>query len=53
MAMPSITKIEIESFTYDVKGITHQRAFHYDPDSTLSRGASAIRIQGWFIFRLN
>jgi L-alanine-DL-glutamate epimerase-like enolase superfamily enzyme len=44
MAMPTITKVEIDSFTYDVEGITHQRAFHYDPDSTLTRGASALKI---------
>jgi L-alanine-DL-glutamate epimerase-like enolase superfamily enzyme len=44
MAMPTITKIEIDSFTYDVEGITHQRAFHYDPEGTLTRGASAIKI---------
>jgi L-alanine-DL-glutamate epimerase-like enolase superfamily enzyme len=44
MAAPKITKIEIESFTWDVKGLTHGRAFHYDPDSTLTRSASAIRI---------
>jgi len=44
MAAPTITKIEIESFTWDVKGLTHGRAFHYDPDSTLTRRASGIRI---------
>jgi L-alanine-DL-glutamate epimerase-like enolase superfamily enzyme len=44
MAPPRITKIEIERFTWDVKGLTHGRAFHYDPDSTLTRAASAIRI---------
>ena len=44
MPTPKITKIEIESFTWDVKGLTHGRAFHYDPDSTLTRSASAIRI---------
>ena len=42
--MPRITKVEIESFTWDVKGLTHGRAFHYDPDNTLTRSASAIRI---------
>lgn len=44
MAASRITKIEIESFTWDVKGLTHGRAFHYDPDSTLTRRASAIKI---------
>ena len=44
MAAPKITKVEIESFTWDVKGLTHGRAFHYDPESTLTRNASAIRI---------
>jgi L-alanine-DL-glutamate epimerase-like enolase superfamily enzyme len=44
MATPRIARIEIESFTWDVKGLTHGRAFHYDPDSTLTRGASGIRI---------
>lgn len=44
MTTPKITKIEVESFTWDVKGLTHGRAFHYDPDSTLTRNASGIRI---------
>jgi L-alanine-DL-glutamate epimerase-like enolase superfamily enzyme len=44
MAAPRITEIEIESFTWDVKGLTHGRAFHYDPDSTLTRRASGIKI---------
>ena len=44
MAMPTITRIEIESFGWDVKGLTHGRAFHYSPDSTLTRSASGIRI---------
>jgi len=44
MTAPRITKIEIESFTWDVKGLTHGRAFHYDPDSTLARRASGIKI---------
>jgi L-alanine-DL-glutamate epimerase-like enolase superfamily enzyme len=42
--MPKISKIEVESFTWDVKGLTHGRAFHYDPDSTLTRHASGIKI---------
>jgi L-alanine-DL-glutamate epimerase-like enolase superfamily enzyme len=44
MAIPKITKIEVESFTWEVKGLTHGRAFHYDPDSTLTRRASGIKI---------
>ena len=44
MSMPKITKIEVESFTWDIVGLTHGRAFHYDPDSTLTRHASAIKI---------
>ena len=43
MATLKIIKIEVESFTWDVKGLTHQRAFHYDPDSTLTFGASGIK----------
>ena len=43
MATPKITRIEVESFTWDVKGLTHQRAFHYDPDSTLTFHASGIK----------
>ena len=44
MIAPRITKIEIESFTWDIVGLRHGRAFHYDPDSTLTRHASGIRI---------
>jgi L-alanine-DL-glutamate epimerase-like enolase superfamily enzyme len=44
MTAPRITKIEIESFTWDVRGLTHGRAFHYDPESTLTRRASGIKI---------
>ncbi|MFC1716820.1 enolase C-terminal domain-like protein [Candidatus Poribacteria bacterium] len=44
MAIPKITKIEIEGFTWEVKELTHGRAFHYDPDSALTRSASGIRI---------
>jgi L-alanine-DL-glutamate epimerase-like enolase superfamily enzyme len=44
MATPRIIKIEIEGFTWDVKGLRHGRAFHYDPDSTLTRQAGAIRV---------
>ena len=44
MATPKITRIEVESFTWNVKGLTHQRAFHYDPDNTLTFHASGIKI---------
>lgn len=44
MTMPTIVKVEIEGFTWDVKGLTHGRAYHYDPDSTLTRRAAGIRI---------
>ena len=44
MGSPKITRIEIESFTWDVKGLMHGRAFHYDPDSTLTRHASGIKV---------
>ena len=43
-ANPKIESIEIESFTWDVEGLTHGRAFHYDPDSTLTRTASGIKV---------
>ena len=44
MGKPKIKKIEIESFTWDVKGMVHQRAFHYEPDSTLTFNGSGIKI---------
>ena len=44
MAAPRITKIEIEGFTWNVKGLLHERAFHYDPDSTLTRRAGAVKV---------
>lgn len=44
MASPKITKIEVEGFTWDVKGITHARAFHYDPDSTLTFNGGGIKV---------
>ncbi|MDF1513530.1 MAG: enolase C-terminal domain-like protein [Anaerolineae bacterium] len=44
MGSPRITRIEIESFTWDVKGMVHQRAFHYEPDSTLTFTGSGIKI---------
>ena len=44
MPIPTITKIEIESFTWDVVGLTHGRAYHYDPHSTLRRHAAAIKV---------
>jgi L-alanine-DL-glutamate epimerase-like enolase superfamily enzyme len=39
-----IVKVEIESFTWEVNGMVHQRAFHYEPDSTLTFHGSGIRI---------
>ena len=44
MAVPKIIKVEAEGFTWDVVGLQHGRAFHYDPDSTLTRHASAIKV---------
>jgi L-alanine-DL-glutamate epimerase-like enolase superfamily enzyme len=44
MTVPTITKIEVESFTWDVEGITHQRAFHFDPDSTLTFNGGVLKI---------
>jgi hypothetical protein len=41
---PKITRVEIEEFAWDIQGLTHGRAFHYDPDSTLTRLAGAVRI---------
>ncbi|MHB1318696.1 MAG: enolase C-terminal domain-like protein [Anaerolineae bacterium] len=39
-----IKRIEIEGFSWDVKGLTHGRAYHYDPESTFTRQAGAIHI---------
>lgn len=44
MNTPRITKIEITPFYWDVVGLTHGRAFHYDPDSTLRRHSLLLRI---------
>ena len=44
MAIPKIVRIEIKSFTWEVKGIVHARAFHYDPGSALTFDGSALRI---------
>jgi L-alanine-DL-glutamate epimerase-like enolase superfamily enzyme len=44
MPIPKIAKIEITSFTWQVKGIVHGRAYHYDPGSTLAFDGSALRI---------
>jgi len=41
---PKITRVEIEQFTWDIQSLMHGRAFHYDPDSTLTRRAAALRI---------
>lgn len=40
----NIAKIEITSFTWQVEGIVHARAYHYDPAGTLTFGGSALRI---------
>ena len=44
MAIPKIVQIEAEGFTWDIAGLRHGRAFHYDPDSTLTRQATAIQV---------
>lgn len=44
MAIPTIAKVEVTSFTWAVKGIVHARAFHYDPDSALTFRGSVMRI---------
>jgi L-alanine-DL-glutamate epimerase-like enolase superfamily enzyme len=44
MDKTTITKIEIESFTWEVKEMVHQRAFHYDPDSSLTFHGAGIKI---------
>lgn len=44
MIGPTIQKVEVEGFTWGVEGITHQRAFHYDPESSLTFSGGALRI---------
>lgn len=44
MATPKITKIEVEGFDWTLKGLGHGRAYHWDPDSSFTRGYSAVRI---------
>lgn len=44
MRPPVITKIEVEEFTWVIKGLTRGRAFHYDPDSSLTRPGLAVRV---------
>jgi len=44
MSVPTIQKIEVKGFTWEVQGITHQRAFHYDPDSSLTFNGGTLRI---------
>jgi len=44
MPSPTITKVEIVGFTWDVKGLTHGRAYHYDPRSSLTRRGSGIKV---------
>ncbi|MFW6174525.1 MAG: hypothetical protein ACOC5K_01985 [Chloroflexota bacterium] len=43
-SVPKITKIEVEGFSWDVKGLGRGRAHHYDPDSTLTRQGGAVRV---------
>ena len=45
MAIPKIVKIEAEGFTWDIVGLRHGRAFHYDPDSALTRHATGIKLR--------
>ena len=42
--MVKITQVEIQGFTWEVKGLVHARAFHYDPNSTLTFNGSVLRI---------
>ncbi len=44
MRNPTIKKIEVLGFNWEVKGLTHRRAYHYDPDSALSFNGGALRI---------
>jgi L-alanine-DL-glutamate epimerase-like enolase superfamily enzyme len=44
MPIPTIKKIEVKGFTWDVKGIVHKRAYHFDPNSTLTFHGGALRI---------
>jgi L-alanine-DL-glutamate epimerase-like enolase superfamily enzyme len=44
MAVPTIVKVETRSFTWDVKGIVHARAYHYDPESVLTFTGGVLRI---------
>ena len=44
MAVPKITKIEVAGFTWSVKGIVHKRAYHFDPNSSLSFDGGSLRI---------
>jgi L-alanine-DL-glutamate epimerase-like enolase superfamily enzyme len=44
MTVSKIVKIEIDGFSWDVVGLTHGRAFHYDPGGTLTRHGSALKL---------
>lgn len=44
MDAPRITQIDVTEFTWTIPGIVHARAFHFDPDSTLTFTGGAIRI---------
>mgnify|MGYP000122609870 CR=1 FL=1 len=44
MSIPKIVKIEAEGFTWEVAGLRHGRAFHYDPESTLTFHGAGIKV---------
>ncbi len=44
MKIPRITKIEVHEFCWEVNGLTHGRAYHYDPNSSLTRKATAVKV---------
>lgn len=43
-SVPRIRKVEVDAFTWDVKGMRYGPKAHYDPDSTWTRTGGAIRI---------
>jgi L-alanine-DL-glutamate epimerase-like enolase superfamily enzyme len=44
MAAPKITKVDVQGFTWPVKGLTRGRAFHFDPTSTYELSGGGVRI---------
>jgi len=44
MAIPRIVRVEVEGFTWEVSGIVHARAYHFDPGSSLTFQGGIIRI---------